>query len=164
MRPQIPAVRIRDTATLAGTSSPPPKVSPEIRGPHMGCASQGPLSAMNAWAREGIKRGWLPSNDLIWVICKFHSGVGSQGDTGWSGLISPDQCSFRIGHAWGGFNTGKMSPICRLSRSGAQQKSNGDCCPVIILVPHNLFFSQLSLESSELPFLCQSSVQVSVSE
>lgn len=74
---------------------------------------------------EGPGLGQLPSIGLLWAICGF-GWVQSQGDKGCGGPISPSQCSFRIWCSRGGFNIGKMVPICRLPWSEAYQVAPSD--------------------------------------
>lgn len=63
-------------------------------------------------------RQWPPM-----AICEL-GAAGLQEGTGLGGLISQPS-SFKIGHAWGGFNTGKMVPLCRLPQRGLRKRSNG---------------------------------------
>lgn len=74
---------------------------------------------------EGPVFEQLPSIGLLWAICGF-GWAQSQGDKGCGVLISPSQYSFRIWCSWGGFNIGKMVPVCGLPWSEAYQVAPGN--------------------------------------
>lgn len=80
------------------------------------------------------------------------------GDAGYSSLISPDQCTFRIGPVEGGFNTGKMAFVYRLTQRGPDKEtmaalplaftltSDNLTPPHILLTPYQLLSLSWSLE------------------
>lgn len=88
--------------------------------------AQGCRLLSNSRPREGSGLGLLPGNGTAMAMCGLGE-VGSQGDTGWSRLISPSQCCFQIGLAWGDFDTGKVLSTYRLQWKGSQQRNNGGC-------------------------------------
>lgn len=94
------------------------KSLPHVVQAHAGSAGEGCCFTMNMRPREGAGWVWLPGNGSP-VATRAFGGLGSRGYTGWSGLVSPGQCSFRIG-CWGrgGFNIGKTVPVCRLPGRG----------------------------------------------
>lgn len=80
--------------------------------------AKGLLPARNAWPWEGAWKGQgrvgCLATGLPWAIYALR-GAGSEEDIGWDRPILLVQFRFRIVCEKGGFNTGKMVSICRLT-------------------------------------------------
>lgn len=88
--------------------------------------------------RKGQRRSKCGEMGLPQTICGLGE-AGSQEDMGW-GRSHQANAASELSVQQGGFNTGKMAPICRLPSREAQLKSNGSCPS-----SHYLGVTQLSL-------------------
>lgn len=141
---QGPTTHPTDTAAHAGTSGPPPKISPEMCRPCVCGPSQWLLPEGDVQPREGAVWGQLPDNETARRNLCVGWGWGGSGRYRVWDPILPGQCSFRIDCVEGELTQTRWRTSVR---EGPDKRTRVAVPPAIAVVPHNSVFPHVSYTS-----------------